>query len=223
MTAVVWRALLLPLAAAFLLAGGCAASPTLVAGDPGGGFALYRSGQLSAGELAELCRLGVEEMVVLDGGGGDRECAMRRRVCPELAVRYDTAQDARVPPTAEFLAGFDAWVAEARAAGRKIAFRCRHGWHRAGRLTAWYRMRFEGASTDDAVAEMLAAGRFMNRHPQLVPQVRAMADLLAGRPCSTAAEHCVAKEAYPADGADFAADVCPGSGGARATSQESLD
>lgn len=209
MTAVVKRAVLLPLAAAVLLAGGCAAAPALVAGDPSGdGFALYRSGQLDAGELAELCRLGVDEMVVLDGGGADHECVLRRRVCPELAVRYDAAQDALRPVTAGFLAAFDAWVAEARAAGRKIAFRCRHGWHRAGRLTAWYRMRFEGASTEEAVAEMLAAGRFMSRHPQLVPQVRAMADLLADRPCSTAAEHCVAGEGWP-EGPGFAGDECP--------------
>ena len=202
------RALLLPLAVTALLAGGCAASPQLVASDPGGGFSLYRSGQLSASELAELCRLGIEEMVVLDGGAGDHECEMRRRICPELAVRYNAAQDARRPVTAEFLAAFDAWVAEARKSGRKIAFRCRHGWHRAGRLTAWYRMRFEGASADEAVTEMLAAGRFMGRHPQLVPQVRAMADLLAGRPCSTAREHCVSGDGWPG-GRDFGRDVCP--------------
>lgn len=204
------RSLALPLAAAAaaLALTACAASPTLVAGDTADGFALYRSGQLSAGGLAELCHLGVEEMVVLDGGAAERECAMRRRVCPELRVRYDTAQDARRPVTAEFLASFDAWIEEARTAGRKIAFRCRHGWHRAGRLTAWYRMRFEGMTAAAAVAEMERAGRFMGRHRELAPQVRAMADLLAGRPCSTAVEHCVAGDGWP-DGSGFPRDACP--------------
>jgi len=199
---------LAPAAVALLLAS-CAAAPTRVAGDPAAGFALYRSGQLSRAELARLCRLGVEEMVVLDGGASQRECALRARVCPSLRVRYNRAQDPRQPLTAEFLASFDAWIEEARAADRRIALRCRHGWHRAGRLTAWYRMRFEGASADEAAAEMLRAGRFMWRHPQLLPQVEAMADLLAGRPCSTDAEWCVAGSGRPEGGAGFEADSCP--------------
>jgi protein-tyrosine phosphatase len=197
------------LAAVILFLTACSAAPTRVSDDPAGGFALYRSGQMSASELAELCRFGIEEMLVLDGSAGDRECAMRGRVCPELKVRYNTAQDARWPVTAQFLASFDAWIEEARAAGRKVAFRCRHGWHRAGRLTAWYRMRFDGATADAAVAEMQRVGRFMDRHPQLVPQVRAMADLLAGQPCSTAAAHCVVADGRNQGGGVFAADVCP--------------
>jgi protein-tyrosine phosphatase len=195
-------------AAVALLAAGCAAAPSRVASQAGGGFALYRSGQLSAAELAELCRLGVRELVVLDGGG-ERECAMRDRVCPELRIRYDTAQSARQPVTSEFLSSFDAWIEEARAADRKIALRCRHGWHRAGRLTAWYRMRFEGATAEDAVAEMLDVGRLMKRHPQLVPQVHAMADLLAGRPCAGDPEHCVRGDGWPQAGRPFERDVCP--------------
>lgn len=205
------RALAPPLVAAAvaLLQLGCAAAPTPVADDPAGGFALYRSGRLGAAEMAGLCRLGVGELVVLDGDATGRDCRLRREACPDLRVRYDTAQDADRPLTAEFLAAFDAWIEEARADGRKVAFRCRHGWHRAGRLAAWYRMRFEGATADEAIDEMLRVGRFMGRHPQLVPQVRAMADLLAGRPCSTAPEHCVAGEGWPDGGGGFATDVCP--------------
>ncbi len=197
---------LVSLLAALLLAG-CAAAPTRVADDPATGFALYRSGQLSAGRLAELCRLGVEEIVVLDGTAAGRECRFRSRACPGLRVRYNTAQDAHVPVSADFLAAFDAWVEEARGEGRKIAFRCRHGWHRAGRLAAWYRMRFQQRPAAEAIAEMERLGRFMWRHRQLGPQVEAMADHLAGRPCSTAAEHCVA--AHGAGAATFPEDVCP--------------
>lgn len=193
-------------AAASLLAA-CAAGPAPIDQDAESGFAIYRSGQLSAGRLAELCRLGIEEMVVLDGGGADRECVFRQQACPAgLRVRYDAAQDARRPVTAAFLASFDAWVETARREGRKIAFRCRHGWHRAGRLAAWYRLRFQSLPAARAVAEMEQLGRFMWRHPQLEPQVLAMADHLAGRPCSTSPEHCVGHgSAEPS----FADDLCP--------------
>lgn len=187
-----------------LLVAGCAAGPTLVDDDAVSGFALYRSGRLDRAGLAELCRQGVEEMVVLDGSGR-RECALRADVCPALRLRYDTAQDARRPLTAGFLAAFDRWIEEARLAGRKVALRCRHGWHRAGRLTAWYRMRHQGWASKAAIEEMLRVGRFMDHHRQLEPQVEAMADLLAGRPCSTAAEHCLAESAGPVR---FPADAC---------------
>lgn len=194
-------------AAGLLLLASCAAGPALVDEDPATGFALYRSGRLGAAELAELCRLGVEEMVVLDGGGA-RECALRERLCPGLRLRYDQAQSAHRPVSATFLGAFDAWIDEARRAGRKVAFRCRHGWHRAGRLAAWYRIRFQGMSAAEAIAEMQRRGRFMWRHPQLVPQVEAMADRLAGRPCSTAPEHCVQQPTEPAAATPFPPDVC---------------
>jgi hypothetical protein len=194
------------ISAVVLTLAGCAAAPTRIDSDPDSGFAIYRSGQLSAAELEELCRLGVEEMVVLDGGGAGRECHLRQRSCPGLVVRYDVEQSARRPVTEDFLAAFDDWVEEARREGRKIAFRCRHGWHRAGRLTAWYRMRFQQVAAAEAVAEMERVGRFMGRHPQLAPQVVAMADHLAGRPCSTAPEHCVSTGG-PA--VSFAEDACP--------------
>lgn len=194
-----------------LLLAACAASPRLVDSDPVNGFALYRSGRLSPGELAALCRQGVAEILILDGTGGERECELRRRLCPGLAVRYDRQQEASVPLSADFLRAFDAWVAQARRYGLRIAFRCRHGWHRAGRLAAYYQMRFQGWSLQEAIARMNRAGRFMWRHPYLEPQVRALADHIAGRPCSVSPEHCV----RPAGGGGlgspptFPADACP--------------
>ncbi len=202
------RRLLAALAATALLTG-CAAAPTLVDADPDSGFALYRSGQLSRGELAELCRLGVEEIVVLDGNAARRECRMRRAVCPQLRVRYDDQQDAHRPVGADFLAAFDRWVEEARREGRKIAFRCRQGWHRAGRLAAYYRMRFQEVPAPEAIAEMERVGRFMGHHRQLAPQVEALADFLAGRPCSTDPSHCVAPAGPAAGTAAFPPDACP--------------
>ena len=173
-------------AALALAAVGCASPPRLIDQDAATGFAIYRSGWLSRTQLAALCSSGVEEMVVLDGTATKRECRMRDEICPRLRIRYDEKQDPRVPVDTDFLDAFDAWVEEARSEGRVIAFRCRHGWHRAGRLAAWYRMRFGNWPVEEAIAEMLDTGRFMNRHRQLVTEARAMGDCPTRADCRQA-------------------------------------
>lgn len=194
----------------------CADAPRIVAEDPSTGFVLYRSGRLSPADLGVLCGLGVEEILVLDGEGGERECVLRKTVCPDLRVRYDSAQEEDRPVSADFLEAFDAWIEEARAEGRKVAFRCRHGWHRTGRLAAYYRMRFEGASAAEATREMQRIGHMMWRHPTLDPQVEAYADLLGGRPCVEGPESCPSGEsdAGLVDGR-FVEDMCAGNLGTR--------
>lgn len=192
---------------------GCAAAPRMVDSSAETGFALYRSGQLSETELKQLCSQGVEELLVLDGGASDRECQMRQ-VCPDLRVRYSYPQDPDRPVSEEFLAAFDQWIEEGRAAGRKLAFRCRRGWHRAGRLTAYYEMRFMGASVQEAIDEMQAQGRWMWRHPQLDPQVTALGQLVAGESCSGGVDACPrsvdpTSEGLQADGR-FSLDFCAG-------------
>jgi len=177
-------------AIAIALLTGCADAPRKVAEDPTTGFALYRSGRLSPAELGVLCGLGVEEILVLDGEGGERECLFRQNVCPEMKVRYNYAQEEDTPDSMDFLEAFDLWIEEARAAGKKVAIRCRHGWHRTGRLAAYYRMRFEGASATTASEEMQRIGRMMWRYPTLDPQVEAYADIIAGQTCTTEAENC---------------------------------
>ena len=172
----------------------CADAPRLVAEDPSTGFALYRSGRLTTADLGVLCGLGVEEILVLDGEGDDRECLFRKTVCPDMRIRYDYAQEEDQPVSINFLEAFDDWIEDARANGRKVAFRCRHGWHRTGRLAAYYRIRFEGASATEAAREMRQIGRMMWRHPTLDPQVEAYADIVAGRPCSTDPAHCPVSE-----------------------------
>jgi hypothetical protein len=169
----------------------CASQPVLIDEDPSTGFAIYRSGRLSSKGLEELCRQGVEEMVVLSGTGMERECLHLEGPCADLWVRFDTPQQAERPVSEEFLKAFDAWVEEARSSGRRIAFRCRHGWHRTGRLAAYYQMKYQGASVDEAKATMHRIGRMMWLHPYLDPQVEALSDYLEGRPCSTARQHCV--------------------------------
>ncbi len=203
------RGLSLPTLA--LLAAGCAARPTLIDSDPATGFAIYRTGQLGEGDLTALCRQGVEEILVLNGNAGGRECRSRSEQCPGLRVRYNVRQSAFEPVSEEFLRAFDAWVEEARRSGRRIAFRCRHGWHRTGRLAAYYRIRYQGTTVDEAVEEMNRLGRFMWRHRQLAPQVAAMADFIQGRPCSVGSEHCLRRssEAALAPGGSFPGDSCP--------------
>ena len=186
--------LMLAIAVALPLLEGCADAPRKVAEDSTTGFALYRSGRLSSADLGVLCGLGVEEILVLDGEGSSRECLFRKTICPEMRVRYDHAQEEDTPVSIDFLSAFDAWIEGARAEGKKVAFRCRHGWHRTGRLAAYYRMRFEEASPVEATEEMQRIGRMMWRHPTLDPQVEAYADLLGRRPCSADPEHCPSTE-----------------------------
>ena len=193
---------------------GCAAAPSLVDSNAATGFALYRSGQLSGAELAQLCSQGVEELLVLDGGATDRECGMLREQCPGLRVRYNFAQNEKHPVSQEFLGAFDQWVEEGQAEGRKLAYRCRRGWHRAGRLTAYYQMRFMGAGVQDAIDEMQARGRFMRWYPQLDPQVEALGEWVAGEPCIGGGEVCPqavdpTSEGLEVDGR-FPLDSCPG-------------
>jgi len=186
--------ILLTSAMTLLLLTGCADAPRKIAEDPSTGFALYRSGRLSSTDLGVLCGLGVEEILVLDGEGGVRECVFRKTICPGMRVRYDHAQEEDVPVSIDFLEAFDAWIEEARTKGKKVAFRCRHGWHRTGRLAAYYQMQFQGASAAEATEEMQRIGHMMWRHPTLDPQVEAYADLLAGRTCSTDTSNCPSSE-----------------------------
>jgi len=186
--------ILLAIAMALSLLTGCAEAPLKVAEDPGTGFALYRSGRLSSTDLGVLCGLGVEEILVLDGEGSSRECLFRKTACPEMQVRYDHAQEEDTPVSIDFLEAFDAWIEESQEQGKKVAFRCRHGWHRTGRLVAYYRMRFEGDSAAEATKEMQRIGRMMWRHPTLDPQVEAYASIVAGRSCSADLAHCPSNE-----------------------------
>jgi hypothetical protein len=208
-----WLTTRLAVAAVALLPA-CNANPQPFDAVAETGFVVYRSGLLSAEELESLCHEGVSEMVILDGTAGRRECEMRQRLCPQLRIRYNRGQDASIPLSKEFLEAFDRWVEEAQSSGTKVAFRCHHGWHRAGRLAAYYRMKFDGWSADEAIAEMNEVGRMMWQHPYLEPQVEAMSDLIAGRPCGQASKYCVQP---PPAGQDeglsseeiFEADVCP--------------
>jgi len=203
---------------------GCAARPTSFDGDDSSGYAIFRSGRMNASELRALCDQGVAELVVMDGSAQDYECQMRDEVCPGLKVRYNHSQDVRQPVTKGFLIAFDSWIEESRQDGRKIAFRCRHGWHRAGRLAAYYRIRFQGWREDQAVGEMLEKGDWMDRYPQLQPQALAMAELTTSGGCSQVEEYCPRESPPATEGmldlqgrAVFVSDICSSDDGSQSS------
>ena len=162
----------------------------LVDEDPASGFALYRSGKPNADDLREMCDKHVTAMLVLSGDAA--ECEGRfGDVCPTLVVVKEVNQSDKVALSVQFLQWFDAWVLEAKRTGKKIAFRCDCGCHRTGRLAAYYQMKYLHVSVKEAKADMRKYGHLMAFHGWLQPQVDALADYIAGRPCSTPQRYCV--------------------------------
>lgn len=154
------------------------------------GFAIYRYGGPDKKGVEGLCALGVDEVMVLSGDASDHEYKYQE-ACPNLKVIYNYKQSANIPLTVDFLNFFDQWVADAKANGKKIAFRCSCGCHRTGRLAAYYQMKYQKLVDADAIAIMLKHGKYMFLHPQLKPQVRALKDYLLGKPCEEEKKHCV--------------------------------
>ncbi|MFH1842050.1 MAG: dual specificity protein phosphatase family protein [bacterium] len=135
------------------------------------GFAIYRTGKPDADDLAEIRELGVSEMVVLSGNA-DKHESEHLDVYPELKVVYNEKQSTQRLPDDEFLDWFDSWVEQARREGRKIAFRCNCGCHRTGRLAAYYQMKWQNLSLEDALIIMNNHGKRMGWYPTLPDQVR---------------------------------------------------
>lgn len=157
------------------------------------GFKIYRSGVPSKEDLKEFRELGIQEIAVLSGDA-DR-CELRYRdIVGGLKVVYNEKQDSHKPLTVSFLQWFDEWVREARERGRVIAIRCKCGCHRTGRLAAYYQMRYQGLSLEDALETIYEYGKRMFLHQDLKPQVRALEDYIRGRPCSQKPEYCVRDE-----------------------------
>jgi len=110
---------------------------------------------------------------------------------PGLTVVYDQKQDADVPVTMSFLKWFDQWVEDARSKGKAIAFRCQCGCHRTGRLAAYYQMKYQNLTMDDAWVLLDEYGKNMWLHGNLKKQITSLKDYIDGRPCSQEPKHCV--------------------------------
>lgn len=161
--------------------------------DAPNGYAIYRSGTPSRKEVKQWCEMGIQEVMVLSGDAAKAELKYAKE-CPTLKIIYNEEQSAKVALTTTFLDQFDKWVESSRHEGKKILFRCNCGCHRTGRLAAYYRMKYNGYTADEAIDEMMDLGKWMFLFPKLKYQVRAMDDYIAGRACSVEPKQCVSEE-----------------------------
>lgn len=155
------------------------------------GYAMYRSGQPDGGDVEQICELGITKIYALNGEGGKYAAKLKEK-CPSAEIVYDTNQDPGSVIPREFLDNFDRSVEEARAAGKAILFHCSCGCHRTGRLAAYYRMKYQGWTSQAAISEMNDVGDDMEHHPTLPSQVRALEDFLLKRSCAQPAQFCFA-------------------------------
>lgn len=139
-----------------------------------GGFAIYRSGSPSAADFKHWCKIGIQEIYVLSGNAAVLEDKYAP-LCPSIKVLASEAQDTDRPLDDRALGLFDKWVQDAMAKNKKVLFRCNCGCHRTGRLAAYYQMKYQHLTADDAISIMNSYGKFMMFHPELAPQVRDLA------------------------------------------------
>lgn len=138
-----------------------------------GGYALYRSGKPSADDFKHWCKLGIQEVYVLSGNADAIEDKFTS-LCPSIKVLANEAHDVDILPDERALALFDKWVQDAMSSNKKILFRCNCGCHRTGRMAAYYQMKYQHLTSDDAITLMNARGKLMMFHPKLPEQVRAL-------------------------------------------------
>ena len=154
------------------------------------GYKLYRSARPDADIMQTYCDLGIQEMMVIAGNAAGYEDRLVQN-CPSLKVIYNQKQKSKEPLTTGFLRLFDQWVTSARDEGKIIAFRCDSGAHRTGRLAAYYQMKYNHITPEDAKIIMNEHGIWNFMYPHLYPQVDALYDFIHDRPCSVPPQYCV--------------------------------
>lgn len=162
----------------------------LIDSDDVNGFSLFRSGKPGMDDMKNFCKLGIEEIMVLSGDANKYEFKYHD-ICPTLKVVYNEVQNPKTPLTKSFIEKFDQWVTEAQLKGKKIAFRCDCGCHRTGRLAAYYQMKYQHLTVEDAQAIMDKHGKYMAFQKQLIPQTQALFDYIKGKSCSVPVKYCV--------------------------------
>lgn len=133
---------------------------------------LYRAGQMTAAGLREaIQRYGIRTVINLQHESPDpllpeywlgRGRIRESELCAQLGVRYvvltpdllpENNRLDQIPPAVEdFLAILD------DVRNHPVLLHCRAGLHRTGRLTAIYRMEYEGWSAGEALRELRANG-----------------------------------------------------------------
>jgi protein-tyrosine phosphatase len=164
--------------------------------DASRAFRLYRSGAPSKKTFAKWCsKYKIDEVIDMAGTAKDHELAYQKQgVCPNIQVIYSETQYVNQPVTEEFLQFFDQEIEKAKINQAGVLFRCASGSHRTGRLAAYYQMKYQNLSPDQAINEMNKNGEHMAVHEAtLVAQVNALNDYIHGRPCSQRKKLCVKK------------------------------
>ncbi len=133
---------------------------------------LYRSGQMTAGGFREaIDRYGIKTVINLQHEEPDpllpdhwlgRGKLRESELCRQLGVKYvlltpdilpaNNRLDLTPPAVEEFIKLLD------KPEIYPVLLHCRAGLHRTGRLTAIYRMEYEGWSHGEAMRELRAAG-----------------------------------------------------------------
>ena len=158
-------------------------------------YRLYRSGAPSQKTFAKWCsEYGIERVIVMSGDAESHEFQYQSQgVCPNLKVVYNVKQKVGEPVSDAFLQWFDDQVESAQRDQVGLLFRCQTGSHRTGRLAAYYQMKYEGLSRQDAIAVMNHLGLLMPLFDlPLKPQVRALDEFIQGQPCDQRKKACVA-------------------------------
>jgi len=159
-------------------------------------FRLYRSGAPSKETFAKWCsKYKIDEVIDMAGTASKRELAFQKQgICPSIKVVYSETQDVNQPVTEEFLQFFDQEIEKAKISNAGVLFRCACGCHRTGRLAAYYRMKYQNLTPDQAINEMNKNGKGMAANEAtLVGQINALNDYIHGRPCLQPKNFCVKK------------------------------
>ncbi len=162
--------------------------------EPERAFRVYRSGAPSKETFELWCtEFGIERVIVLSGDAGKHELQYQSEgTCQDIEVIYNVEQSHTKPVSDGFLEFFEEQIEKAEQDNVGILFRCQTGSHRAGRTAAYYQMKYQGLSADQAIEIMDHKGLLMPLFdPDLVPQVQAMEDYLEGRECSQKEKYCV--------------------------------
>jgi hypothetical protein len=168
--------------------------PPVGPNEPEQAFRVWRSGSPDKDTFARWCSVyHIERVIDMSGTARDHELKYQAEgVCPGIKVIYSVEQNHEKPLSDGFLEYFDAQVARARADNVGILFRCQTGSHRAGRMAAYYQMKYEGLTADQAIAVMDYNGMLMPLFdPVLRPQVKALSDYIRNQPCSQKKKWCV--------------------------------
>ncbi|MBF0206782.1 MAG: dual specificity protein phosphatase family protein [Oligoflexia bacterium] len=163
---------------------------SLVDADLHSGFALYRSGWPDEELINEYCKRGITEIMVLSGNAEELE-QKYKNICPDLNIVYNQKQDPGTPLDNLFLQQFDDWIARAQSQGKRVAIRCDCGSHRTGRLAAYYQMKYQHLTNEDAKAILGAKGKWMLLYPNIYRQVDGLSDYIHGKSCSVDRKDCV--------------------------------